>query len=169
MKQLKNVIVIAVIAFGFSTMSAQNPNAKITITKVVEASADDVWTELRQLDNIDKLSSFVAKVEFTGPKGVGGIRVCTAPDGQGKFKENILSFDDDARSYTYAVVEGVPAAGMVNNFKVVDLGYNKSMIVWTSNYDKFMKNPQMTEEQFNGFLNQASNEMIANVAKAAAK
>ncbi|WP_422858873.1 SRPBCC family protein [Flagellimonas sp. S174] len=169
MRTLKNVIVIALVVFGFSQTNAQNPDANIILTKVVEASADDVWDELRKLDNIDEISSFVAKVDFTGPKGAGGTRVCTAPDGQGKFKENILAFDDANRSYTYAVVEGVPAAGMVNNFKVVDLGYKKSMIVWTSAYDKFMDNPQMTEEQFNGFLNQASTEMMANVAKAASK
>ncbi|MEM0931398.1 MAG: hypothetical protein AAGJ12_02955 [Bacteroidota bacterium] len=41
----------------------------------MEASADDVWGELRKLDNIDELSSLVAKVDFTGPKGAGGSRV----------------------------------------------------------------------------------------------
>ncbi|MEL6917386.1 MAG: SRPBCC family protein [Bacteroidota bacterium] len=169
MKILKSVAVLTLVFLGYTSVNAQNPDAKITNTLVVEASADDVWEELRKLDNIDELSSLVAKVEFTGPKGAGGSRVCTSPDGQGKFKENILSFDDAARTYTYAVVEGIPAMGVVSNFKVVDLGYKKSMIVWTSTYDKFIKNPQMNEEQFNGFLNQASGEMIANVAKAATK
>ncbi|MEM8508825.1 MAG: SRPBCC family protein [Bacteroidota bacterium] len=169
MKIFKNTLVLALILFGFSQVNAQNPNAKITNTLVVEASADDLWAELRKLDNIDELSSLVAKVDFTGPKGAGGSRICTSPDGKGKFKENILAFDDANRSYTYAVVEGIPATGVVSNFKVVDLGYKKSMIVWTSTYEKFMKNPQMNEEQFNGFLNMASNEMIANVAKTASK
>ncbi|MEK6154725.1 SRPBCC family protein [Flavobacteriaceae bacterium 3-367] len=169
MKTVKMIALAAFVAFGFTQMNAQNADAKITKTKIVEASADKVWNELRKLDNIDEISSFVGKVEFTGPKGAGGSRVCTAPDGKGKFKENILAFDDATRSYTYAVVEGVPAAGMVSNFKVVDLGYNKSMIVWTSTYEKFMQNPQMTEEQFNGFLNQASGEMMNNVAIMASK
>ena len=163
------IAVVAFAVFGFTQISAQNADAKITKTKIVEASVDKVWAELRKLDNIDEISSFVGKVEFTGPMGAGGTRVCTAPDGKGKFKENILAFDDATRSYTYAVVEGVPAAGMVSNFKVVDLGYNKSMIVWTSTYEKFMQNPQMNEEQFNGFLNQASGEMINNIAALASK
>ncbi len=169
MKRLKNVMVLTIVLFGFNQMNAQNPDAKITNTMVVEASADDVWAELRKLDNIDELSSQVAKVAYTGPKGTGGSRVCTSPDGKGKFKENILAFDDTARTYTYAIVEGVPAMGMVSNFKVVDLGYKKSMIVWTSTYEKFMKNPQMNEEQLNGFLDMASKEMIGNVAKMASK
>ena len=59
--------------------------------------------------------------------------------------------------------------GMVNQFKVVDLGYEKSMVVWTSSYEKFVTNPQMDETQFKGFLTQASGEMIANVGKRAMK
>lgn len=169
MKKVRNVIVIAVAVFGFSQMNAQNPSAKVTNTKVVEASADDVWEILRDLDNIAELSSLVGKVDFTGPNAAGGSRVCTAPDGKGKYKENILAFDDAGRTYTYAVVEGIPAKGVVSNFKVVDLGYKKSMIVWTSTYEKFLENPQMNEEQFVGFMNMASNEMIANVATKAAK
>ena len=164
MKTIKYLAIVAILLIGSYKAQAQESNADITVTQVINASADKVWDELRKLDNIDQLSSIIAKVEFTGPKGVGGSRVCTAADGQGKFKERILDLDDNARTYTYAVVEGVPAMGMVNNFKVLDLGYKKSMVVWTSNYEKFVNNPQMNEEQFRGFLNQASGEMIQNVA-----
>ena len=148
-------------------MSAQNSDAKFTHTQIVDASADDVWGVLRQMDDIDKYSSAIAEVSWTGAHGVGGTRVCTAPEGQGYFKESIVAFDDATRSYSYALLEGVPVTGMVNSFKVVDLGYQKSMIVWTSTYDKFMKNPQMTEEQFGGFISMTIGEMINNVAKAA--
>jgi len=119
------------------------------------------------MDDIDKYSSAIAKVEWTGDHGVGGQRVCTAPDGQGYFKEGIVAFDDNGRTYTYALLEGVPAKGMVNSFKVVDLGYQKWMIVWTSTFEEFLKNPQMTQEQFMGFINQTLNELLDNVIKAA--
>ena len=152
---------------GTIHVAAQVADAKITNTKVVNASADAVWGLIRQMDDIDKYSSSVVKVQWTGDHGVGGQRVCTAPEGQGYFKESIVAFDDTARTYSYALVEGVPAKGMVNNFKVVDLGYNKCMIVWTSNYEAFMTNPNMTEDQFQGFLNMASNEMIEKIAAAA--
>ena len=153
---------------GTGSSFAQNADAKITISQIVEASADDVWSVLRELDNIDELSSLVGAVEFTGARGTGGQRVCLPPEGgQGKFVESILDFDDAGRTYTYAVVEGIPAKGVVSNFKVVDLGYQKSMIVWTSTYEAFIENPQMTEEQFTGFLNMAATEMVGNVAKTA--
>jgi len=146
---------------------AQNPNANVTITKVINASADDVWTVLRQMDDIQKYSSIIAKVEWTGTHGVGGERVCLPPKGQeGRYKERIVNFSDEQRTYSYALVEGVPAKGMVNSFKVVDLGYQKCMIVWTSTYDAFIENPQVTEQQFLGFMDQSLNEMLNNIAVA---
>ncbi|MEM7552079.1 MAG: SRPBCC family protein [Bacteroidota bacterium] len=164
----QNLSVVLIISILSTTLSmAQKADAKVTATKVVNASADKVWEKLRKMDDIDKYSSAVAKVEWTGNHGIGGQRLCTAPEGQGYYKESIMAFDDSQRTYSYALVEGVPAKGMVNNFKVVDLGYNKSMIVWTSNYDQFITNPNMTEDQFLGFINQSINEMINNIAKAA--
>ena len=149
-----------------ATANAQNTDANVTKTKVVGTSADKVWTVIRKMDDIDKYSSAIAKVEWTGIRGVGGQRVCTAPEGNGYFKESIVAFDDNNRTYSYAVLEGVAVRGMVNSFKVVDLGYNKSMIVWTSNYEQFMENPNMTEQQFLGFLNQTIDEFVDNIAMA---
>ncbi|SEK70451.1 Polyketide cyclase / dehydrase and lipid transport [Aquimarina amphilecti] len=169
MKLTRILCLVMLAGLGSIQLNAQKSNANVTLTKLVDTSADNVWNKLRQLDDIDKYSSVIAKVKWTGEKGIGGQRICTSADGQGYFKESIIGFDDQNRTYTYALIEGVPAKGMVNNFKVIDLGYQKSMIVWTSSYEKFMKNPQMNEEQFLGFLNQSAGEMINNVAIAAAK
>ena len=147
-----------------TTLHAQSADARTTKTQIIEASADDVWEVVRDLDGLADISKFVARVEYTGPNDVGGQRTCYAPEGQGAYTEAILDLDDAARSYTYAVKEGVPAAGMVNAFKIVDLGYNKCMLVWTSNYEKFVDNPQMTEEQFGAFLDAAISDMIANIS-----
>ena len=169
MRIIKSAVLPAMILlFGAGILNAQKPDAKVTVTKVIEASADNVWAKLRQMDDIQNYSSLIAKVEWTGKHGVGGERICHPPqEGQGYFKERIVRFSDEQRTYSYALIEGVPAKGMVNNFKVVDLGYNKSMIVWTSNYEQFLENPQMDEKQFLGFLNQSVNEMINNIAEAA--
>ena len=150
-------------------LAAQAADAKVTNTQIVDVSADLVWAVLRKMDDIDKYSSGVEKVDWSGAHGVGGQRVCTAPGGQGRFVESIVKFDDTTRSYSYALVEGVPAKGMVNSFKVVDLGYQKCMIVWTSTFDQFVENPQMTEAQFMGFLDMASTEMLDKVAAEATK
>ncbi|MEM8585005.1 MAG: SRPBCC family protein [Bacteroidota bacterium] len=164
MRLLKSSAALFFLAIMSLNLNAQQIDADITITRVVESSADDVWAVLRQLDNIDDLTNVVSSVEFTGNYGAGGTRICHTADGQGYFKESILTLNDSERTYTYALLEGAPVQGMVNHFKVVDLGYLKSMIVWTSSYESFMSNPQMTEEQFLGFINQTASEMIGNVA-----
>ena len=165
---LKSILFTLLVTFSMNLANAQSNDPDITVAKTVDLSADEVWEQLRVMDNIDELSSLVAKVKWSGDHGVGGERVCTAEDGQGFFKEKIVAFSDAERTYSYAVVEGVPAKNMVNNFKVIDLGYNKSMIVWTSSFE-FMENPQMKEDQFRGFLDNSVNEMIANAVKLAKK
>ena len=157
----KLVILFAFVLGTIGVVSAQTP-----FVKEVDRSADKVWEEIRKMDNIDVLSSFVSHVKWTGPKGVGGERVCTSADGQGYFRERVTGFDDKTRTYTYQVVEGVPAKNMNNMIKVVDLGYNKSMIVWTSAYE-FIQNPNMTQTQFENFLTTARVEMVDNIIKMA--
>lgn len=162
---IKSILAGAILLTGlsFNPMSAQNAEAKKTYTKVLNASADNVWTVIRKMDQVHKYSSGIARLEWKGNMGVGGSRTCYAPDGKGYFKENIVTYDDSNRTFSYAVVEGVPFKGMVNTWKVVDLGYMKSMIIWTSSYDEFMENPQMTKEQFMGFIDMSLNEFVGNV------
>lgn len=169
---MKKLIFAFALLFGLSInqAQAQTADAKITWSKVVDASADDVWVLLREMDDVDKYSSGIARVVWTGNKGKGGERVCYPPKGQeGHFKEKIVAFDDNGRTFSYAVVEGIPVRGMENTFKVVDLGYKKSMVVWSSTFEEFMKNPQMTEEQFMGFIQMSLEEMVGNVAMTAKK
>lgn len=169
---MKNLIFVFALLLGLSVnqIQAQTTDANITWSKVLDASADNVWTLLREMDDIDKYSSGISRVVWTGKKGKGGERVCYPPKGQeGYFKEKIVDFDDNGRTFSYAVVEGVPIKGMVNTFKIVDLGYKKSMIVWSSNFEEFMKNPQMTEEQFTGFIKMSLEEMVGKITMAAKK
>ena len=141
--------------------------ARLTQTLIVDAGADQVWDVLRQLDDVDKYSSTITKVEFTGKKGVGGERLCTSADGKGFFREKIVAFDDRFRTYSYSLVEGVPVRGMVNTFKVVNLGYGKSALIWSSNFDQFMENPNMTEDEFMAFMDSASKETLQKIGEAA--
>lgn len=132
--------------------------------KVLEISADKVWEQIRKMDNINEISSFVSSVKWSGPKGVGGERVCISEDGITHFKEIITAFDDATRSYSYEVTEGVPAKNMTNTATVIDMGFNRSMIVWTSAFE-FVANPQMSLGQFSDFLTTAREEMVANIVE----
>ena len=166
----KSILAFALLLTASSVMVAQPGEPKVTKTKVINASADAVWEKLRVMDDLQKYSSHVAIVKWTGDHGVGGERKCLPPEGlEGYYLERIVNFNDEQRTYSYALVEGVPVKGMVNTFKVVDLGYRKSMIIWTSSFEQFLENPQMTEEQFLGFINQAVGETIDLYASAAEK
>ncbi|MEO0899713.1 MAG: SRPBCC family protein [Bacteroidota bacterium] len=141
---------------------AQTPeDAIITTSAVANVSADQVWAQIRKLDNIAELSSLVGSLTWKGPKGVGGERKCVTPDKSGYFIERIREFDDQKRTYEWQVVEGVPAKNVINRYRVIDLGYNKSMVVFTSRFE-FIENPNMNEDQFKAFLKSASYEMASN-------
>ena len=165
-KILSYLAIILSLAIWANADPAQAAEAGITKTKTVEASADKVWSLLRQMDDVDRYSSAIATVEWKGNHGIGGERTCYGPDGNGFYKEKIVAFSDATRSYGYLVTEGVPVVGMANQFRVVDLGYNRSMIIWTTKYEAFMENPNMNEEQFLMFLHQTVDEMFLNVANA---
>ena len=57
MKLLQNVWAIGILLLGLSSgpLAAQNADAKVTVSKVIEASADDVWSVLRKMDDINEM------------------------------------------------------------------------------------------------------------------
>ncbi len=170
MKNIFKTISVVIIILITMNMQAQKSDAIMSKSIVLNASADEVWGSLRQLDKFEELfPSFLSEAwieHYSGPKE-GLIRKCTAP-GQKKgtvsYSETINEFDDEKRFYSYAV-SGVPAKNMVNMFKVVDLGYNKSMVVWNSTGWTFVENPQMTEDQFKGFMGSALDEAMTQLDK----
>ena len=165
--KIKNLLLAAlVLLLGADFASAQSMGEpKVQYSKVVNKSADEMWKTVRKLDQIHKYSSTVAKVDWSGNMGIGGERVCHTPDGKGFFKEKIATYDESSRSFSYSLLEGAPVKGMTNFMQVVDLGYGKCILVWWSNYDEFMENPQMTEEQFQAFMLSSIEEMTDKMAK----
>jgi len=163
-------LLMGVMLFIAGATVAQDVNAKVSVTKVINVSADKVWSIVRTMDDLHLYTDIVGSVEWKGKKGTGGERVCHPPKGSGGgiLNETILTFSDINRSYSYSVA-GVPTKGMVNSFRVVDLGYNKSMIVWNSTYEAFVENPQMNEDQLKGFLSNTLNEILTKMALAATK
>ena len=168
MKIFKSFSLIILFTLSTLTSEAQNKAPNITYSVEANVSADKVWEQIRIMDNIDQVSSYVATLSWKGPKGVGGERKCVAPDGKGYYVEKIKSFNDNLRTYKWQVTEGVPAKNVFNSFKVVDMGYNKSMIVFRSNFE-FIENPNMTKDQFYGFLNGAIKEITASYIELAKK
>jgi hypothetical protein len=101
----------------------------------INASADQVWQLLRKLDGVEAFSGgMVTHSKIKGEPGVGCERICTMNDGA-KIKEIVRSFSDAERSYSYQVYSDMmPVSKMINSAQVLDLGYQKSLLVWKSNF-----------------------------------
>lgn len=141
------------------------PNPKIVKTQFVEASAEETFKVAAQFERIAEFTpNFLATSTVEG-SGEGATRVCEAPNGQGVFKEKITYFNEKELYYRYALVEGVPAKDMENFFRIVPLGKSKSLVVWGTSFE-FIENPQMNQEQFEGFLNASVGEYLLGLTKA---
>lgn len=165
--KIKNLLLSTfVILLSANLASAQSMGEpKVQFSKIINKSADKFWKTVRQMDKIDKYSSNIARVEWTGNMGKGGQRVCYTPDGKGYFKEKIVAYNESAKSFSYSLLEGAPVKGMVNTIKVVDLGNSKCVFVFWSDYEQFVENPQMKQEQFHTFMISSLEEMTKKMAR----
>lgn len=141
------------------------PNPKIVKTQTVEASAEETFKVASQFERIAEFTPSFIETSTVEGNGEGAERTCVAPNNQGVFKEKITYFNENEMYYRYSVVEGVPAKGMENFFRIVPLGKTKSLLVWGTSFE-FIENPQMNEEEFQGFLNASVGEYIAGLTKA---
>ncbi|WP_020566791.1 SRPBCC family protein [Neolewinella persica] len=121
-------------------------------------SADVVWGEVRKMDNMEHLSSQIDTVEWFGPKGVSGEGLMRG--GAHAFCERVTAFDDLQRSYSYEVAEGVPAKELTNTIRIIDEGYARCLLVWTSACGGFLPGAEMSEAEFAGFLSAARTEIV---------
>jgi hypothetical protein len=77
---------------------------KAYASTIVNAPADTVWAYLRDFSNLHEWQPSIETCEIEGdaaPEQIGAIRRLTAQGGQAVFRERLVSFDDDGRSYSY--------------------------------------------------------------------
>jgi len=64
------------------------------------------------------------------------VRLLTLKGG-GAIKEKLLAFDGAARSFKYAILEGVlPVSDYTSTFVVKSAGKNKSSVTWTGHFKR---------------------------------
>lgn len=172
---LKQTVFILFFGLALSLQSfGQNiekyPTPVIVKTQVIDASAKDTWKIIAKFDNLAELTpTFLHSVTLKGKVGEGCERKCVSPDQKSYYKEKVTYFNEKEMYYRYAMVEGsLPVKNMENSFRVVSLGKNKSMVIWTTGYD-FVDNPNMPEAKLKGFIDAALTEMMTNVNNTASK
>ena len=107
---------------------------------IVNASADQVWSTLRDFNNMDWAEGIIESVESLNGKGgteVGAQRVIN-----GAFYETLQSFDDESRAFSYSIDDG-PAAmskrqmsGYVGKARVAPItASDQSFVEWSSDWE----------------------------------
>ena len=66
---------------------------------IVDASADQVWSAIRNFNDMDWADGIVESVESVN--GKGGTEVGAKRRLNGAIDETLVSFDDDAKAFSY--------------------------------------------------------------------
>jgi mxaD protein len=117
---------------------AAAPRLAVSKTITVDASAAKVWHAAKDFNGLNAWHPAVATDEIVEGKNntVGAVRLLTLKGG-GTIKEKLLAFDGAARSFKYAILEGVlPVSDYTSTFVVKSAGKNKSSITWTGHFKR---------------------------------
>lgn len=106
---------------------------------IIEASADQVWSTLRNFNNMDWGDGIVESVDSVN--GKGGTEVGATRMVNGAIRETLQSFDDDSMAFTYSIDDGpdVLASDMVSGYlgkvRVSPItSTNQSFVEWSSDW-----------------------------------
>lgn len=160
---------LAVLFFSMNRSLAQRverPVPTIVKTRIVNAPAQKVWKQIGRLDKLEEvIPQYLAVSKIDGMPKVGVKRHCETADGSGYYNEKIIEYDNESMFYRYVMIDGtIPAKNVNNSARVVPLGKNQSMIIWTG-YFEYVQNPQMSQEQLTGFMTQALVDVMDGYAK----
>jgi hypothetical protein len=80
---------------------------------IIHAPAPVVWAVLgERFGQISQWAAPITSSALAGPPGVGAVRTCHiagfGPIKPGAIKERLIAFDPEARSFTYAAIDGLP-------------------------------------------------------------
>jgi hypothetical protein len=110
--------------------------AEVRVTEEIPVAAETVWALVRDFGGARKwLGDMVQKLELEG-EGVGAIRTISLP-GDMKLHEQLRAHDDDAMSFTYAIVREspLPVSDYVAKFALVRTGPERCRIEWGSTFE----------------------------------
>ena len=165
-----SIVLAAIIMIAATQMAqaqkVQRPTPKVVKTRIVNAPADKVWQWIGRLDKLEEIiPQYLSKSSLNDIPKIGVKRHCETPDGSGYYKEQIVEYDEEAMYYCYVMTEGtIPAKNVNNTARVIPLGDQQSMIIWTG-YFEYIENPNMSKAQFEGFMNQAFVDVMEGYAK----
>jgi hypothetical protein len=138
---------------------------RVFVSRVVEASAERVWTTIRRFDSVAAWLPFVksSPIEDGGdPTRVGCVRVLTQTDGE-VFREVLVALSDAERFYSYTFASSpVPVRDHRTTLRVRPITEgDRSYVEWSSRFDIDPKH----EAQLVDLMNRNFVNGLRNLAK----
>jgi mxaD protein len=136
--KLIHSLAFAALASVSSLTLAAAPELKVSKSVDIAASADTVWSNVKNFDAINKWHPAFAKDEIISGKNnvVGAERLLTMGDG-GTIKEKLLGFDDKGRTFKYEILEGVlPVSDYKSTITVKSTGKDTSTATWSATFKR---------------------------------
>jgi mxaD protein len=136
--KINTAIMVGVSMLACGNTWAAAPRLTVSKTITINASAAKVWHAAKDFNALNTWHPAVATDEIVEGKNntVGAVRLLTLKGG-GTIKEKLLAFDGAARSFKYAILEGVlPVSDYTSTFAVKSAGKNKSSVTWTGHFKR---------------------------------
>jgi mxaD protein len=136
--KINTAIVAGLALFACGTAWAAAPRLTASKTVTIDAPAAKIWHTVRDFNALNTWHPAVATDEIVEGKNntVGAVRLLTLKGG-GTIKEKLLAFDPAARSFKYAILEGVlPVSDYTSTLMVKSAGKNKSSVTWSGHFKR---------------------------------
>ena len=128
--------------------------AETNVTRTLDTTPETLWEIVRAFDDVRWMPGGNDGCEVRG-EGVGQVRIFDGPNG--KIHEHLEARDDDARSLTYTIPEGIPfpVTGYRSTMIVSEDG-GKGSLSWTCEFEP----DGVTEAEAAGVVQQMYGVMI---------
>ncbi|MES2181528.1 MAG: SRPBCC family protein [Pseudomonadota bacterium] len=117
---------------SFNSFADEAKNLSVHEKVTINAPAAKVWEKVSNFNDLGAWHPAVKSTEIvTGENNkIGAERLLTLQDG-GTIKEKLLGYNAKAKTFKYAIIEGVlPVTSYVSSVTVKAVGKDKSLVVW---------------------------------------
>ena len=107
--------------------------ANVKVEEEIAADTNAVWKLMSDFGGVKEWNAGIDGCEVEGT-GVGSVR--TLSMGGISIKERLESLDDEAKTYSYAIIEGpIPATGYLATVQLSEAGPGRTKVLWTSEFE----------------------------------
>jgi hypothetical protein len=134
---------------------------EVTLTRHIEAPAEEVWATIADFAAIQRYSPMVAQCTLEGPDGVGQRRRLILSDG-GVTVSRLAAIDPEARSLTYEILETrLPLADYSSTQTVRPIDAKRCEVTWSSHFQPRGASEQEASDFLNAQLDAGLEELRA--------